>query len=681
MQVIPLIGTGQRFTRPSKPIDNSVLITRLTAMGFWPQEAQPETQTALAMADVFPWWMTTPLDRNQNENTYGHLGKLLIESHLGFLSESQNDSTSFDSICCGFPIGSPNKFGEILLKNVQLKTRVKDCANDDEMAATLVALAHLEVSLEGDFNWFSKAAQVLASAGDNLIATQRAIARLSVVHGFHNLCPTIGKSLALNDTQLSLECCDALLRLGDAGIFEIESALAKSSNSNKDVLSTALESLESGSLDGLDPYLNHSDWRIRASAVRFVSDLLARGTTSAAVVQEVFIARIKIEDDCDTRWVLSDGLSQALSINPEAGINRSLSLIRELAGEGCAPEVLDALAFGAGPHLDARTLEHVRDLLGPDSDRTRRALNRCLTWVEGVIPQTVDWICPQVIKLLQWGRPTLPPSVEPWFNGSLKMENHLLTVTLYSENLPAPVSCWAIQHLSKSPEMATVWEQVSVSACNRGDDEIWALFTGALAASRVPTRIHPVELRCAVGLKGPICTPPSWAGIGRLLAIASSPLSCSKTAIYLLSGLGPDVRELARHALSTVPLGSRPKNSITVLPPRDGVGPRRTNASPLELPLLRPDRPELFEPALQPLFGMRPSGWNFSNQQLEGLIVACQHDVAWGNDLFPWSNRVCLIPLLESSTPHRIQQAVIACTMSSVVELREIGEVIAATAN
>jgi hypothetical protein len=550
-------------------------------------------------------------------------------------------------------------------------------ADEDVLCTLLCATAHLEVALGRNHRWSCDAARALLENGAPYFETHRAIAHLSALHGFSEAIPALGQILVLGKNNSCLETCGSLLRMGDAGRLELEAQRPLASGKNLEAIIAAMECLEGKTLDLLDPFLNHPEWQIRASSASLVGSLVACDAVEPGLAIEVLTERIKNETDSDSRWSITRSLARSISKDPMTGIDAVFSGICELDGAPPSDDLMEALSFGVGPDVEPRMFEEMRDLLPEDKKTGRSALNRCLNWIEETPASPLDWICPKVIRLLQWDQIALPPSVAPWFATRPQMEGHLVTTLMHGEPKSSHVASLALRHLDDHPEFMPVLEQAATRAANLGNSEAWDLIGGVIAACRVPSTMAAAELRCALGSQGPVCPKLTPAVIGRLIAISATPLKKAKDAIQLLSQAGPEIREIAHHALVSVPAGARCSSDLGALPPPNGLGPSLSDSSPLGLSWDRQIRPDAFEAGFQQFFGIHPAVWKQTRRPFEGLLVSALHRVDWGKHICNWAVRKQLSQLVLEYPPDLVRKAAVACILSGVQELVGIGEAIA----
>jgi hypothetical protein len=673
-----VVGSGQPLPEPVGCADHSIVVSRLRAMGLWFSETMPIEPESLSVSDLFPWWMIKVIQRDRCQVSHGHLGSLLTRHRYGLRDDSYSPRP-FQTLCAGIPLGSAEIQGQSIHACLMSVVNEGGLRRENDVTALLCALAHLERAGSGQPIRFASAAKSLVDEMDSFQVAHRAIAHLVALHGFESLIDTVGRMLQFEHRATCLEAAGSLLQFGGAGRERVEAAHHRASPRNRAVIDSVLESAESGTLDALDPWLNDDDWQVRASAARVIAHLMASRCVNPGFAMEALIARMENESENDNRWVLSQTLGQAVAADPDQAVDMIFSKLGDLEGTNPTRDLMCALSLGVGPAVDAGIFERLRDGFSEFDESSRCALNRCLSWVDGMPVSPFDWICPEVIRSLQWGRWALPASVASWFSSESRIESHLVTATLYRERMPAHLASLGLHHLNRNPHVLPIWEQVLTRAANLGNDAVWEVFAAIIAGSRISSGLMPVELRCAIGAGGTPCPEFSPAGIGRLIALASTSLRSSKEAVELLSQASPDIREIARNALMTVADGIQCPADLQSLPPRCGLGPSRCDPSPLGLWLNRSARPEEMSPEYQPLFGMGPAGWKKSGSPLEGLLVSCQHRTRWGDDVFEWFDPQEVAALLQREPASRVQQAVAACCLSGVETLVEVGQILAAS--
>ena len=670
-------GSGQPLPQAPKNVDAAPLLSRMEAMGL-PRIRESDIQPgSLSASDVLPWWLLEVHKKDQCRVPLSHLAQLMAQHRLGVRTSGFN-IRPMQTFCSGLPIGSAEAQAKAMHDQLMGLVHLVDESNEEEITSLLCGIAHLEKSIHSKSGWFASASRALIEGETQNEEAHRAVAHLSALHRFDDMEDTLGRILVTGETSSCLESMAALLWRGESGRTQIDVHQDLASAANQEAILAVLESLEDGTLDSLDPFLNDTSWQIRASTARLVGHLVRRKIIAAGTALEVLVERMKAEDDSDSCWVLSQCLGDVIAEDPDEGIDVIFGHLCELDGKGVTHELMDALSFGISEKIDARMFEELRDLLSYEDSGGRRALNRCLTWVEDLPPSPFDWICLPVIKSLQWGTLKLPASVAPWFSGDSDIEGHLLTAALQRERLPSQTASLGVWHLNRHPEMMPVWETLTLRSANLGNEDVWQLFSGIIAASRTPSSLTPAELRCALGGSTPLSPKGDPAGVGRLIAIASTPLESVHRAIEHLSNMGDEIRTIASHALSRLPAGHKCPADLEALPPPNGVGPSDSDPAPLGIPAHTSHRPEHFQAEFQPMFGMKPWAWKTQGRLLDGLIVACQHRTHWGEKLCHWYDEFEVRRLIAKSPERLVQQAVAACTVSGVDPLIEAGQSIAA---
>gem|GEM_PF-4539158 len=672
----PRFGSGQPLPPSLNSVDSTILLSRMQAMGFSPLRDTQLPSGSPSASDVLPWWLLEVHKKDQCRVPLSHLSSLMAQHRFGLPSASFS-RLPMQIFCSGLPIGNPEAQAKTLHQILMGLIHLGETADEEEITTLLCGIAHLEAAIGSKSAWFSSASRALIEGGAPHEEARRSIAHLAALHPFEGMEDALGRLLEVGETSSCLESIAALLRRGDDGLTQIDLHSEIASAANQEAILAVMESLETGTLDALDPFLNDDSWQTRASAARLVGHLVRRKTIAPGPAVELLVERMKAEDDSDNCWVLSQCLGEVIALDPEEGIDVIFNHLCELDGKGVTHELMDALSFGVDERVDARMFEELRDLFSYEDSAGRRALNRCLTWVEDLPPSPLDWICLPVIKSLQWGQLRLPHSVAPWFSSDSDIAGHLITVLLQRERMPGHTANLGLWHLNRHPEMMPVWESLVYRSANLGKEEVWEVFSGVIAASRIPSRLSNAELRCALGGSAPLDLKADAAGVGRLIAIASTPLRSAYRAMALLSRGGDEIQTLARHALSSLPAGNKCPSDLGALPPAKGIGPSESDPALLGVPAWTTLRPEHFDAEFQPMFGMKPLAWKAQGRLLEGLIVACQHRTHWGESLCDWGNEPEVQGLLERSPVSLVHQAIAACTISGVDPLIEIGESLA----
>ena len=670
-------GFGQPLPPPPLSIDSTILLSRMEAMGFGPiHETDLRPAESLSASDVLPWWLLEVHKKDQCRVPLAHLAWLMARQRFG-LRTAGFSLLPMHTFCSGLPVGSPEAQATILHRILMGRIHLRGTAEEEEITALLCGIAHLETAIGSKSGWFSSTSRALIEGGAPHNEAHRTIAHLATLHPFEGMDETLGRILQIGETSSCLESVAALLVRGDNGLTQIDLHSETASAANQEAILAVLESLETGTLDALDPFLNDDSWQMRASAARLVGHLVRRKTIAPGPALELLVERMKAEDDSDNCWVLSQCIGEVIAEDPDEGIDVIFNQLCQLDGKGVTHELMDALSFGVTETVDARMFEELRDLFSYEDSAGRRALNRCLTWVDGLPPSPLDWICLPVVKSLQWGRLKLPSSVAPWFSGDSDIAGHLLTATLQRERMPSHTASLGVWHLNRHPETMPVWESLVCRSANLGNEEAWEVFSGIIAASRIASQLSAAELRCALGGGAPMNLTGNAVGVGRLIAIASTPMRTAYRALDLLAHAGPEMRTLARHALSSLPAGNKCPADLGALPPSGGIGPSDSDPAPLGIPAQTVMRPEHFDAEFQPMFGMKPLAWKAEGRLLQGLIVACQHRTHWGENLCDWDDESEVQRLLERSPSRLVHQAIAACTISGVDPLIEIGELLA----
>ena len=672
----PRFGSGQPLPPLPLSIDSTILLSRMEAMGLGPIRDRELCLGSPSASDVLPWWLMEVHKKDQCRVPLAHLSSRMAQHRFGLRAAGFNRQP-MQTFCSGLPLGSPEEQVKILHRILMGLIHLGESADEDEIVTLLCGIAHLETAIESNTGWFCSGARALVEGKTPHEEAHRSIAHLAALHPFDGMDDTLGRILMIGETSSCLESMAALLGRGDAGLTQIDLHSDTASAGNQEAILAVLECLETGTLDSLDPFLNDNSWQTRASAARLVGHLVRRKTIAPGPALELLAERMKVEDDSDNCWVLSQCLGEVIAEDPEEGIDVIFNHLCELDGKGVTHELMDALSFGVSETVDARMFEELRDLFSYEDSAGRRALNRCLTWVEGLPPSPLDWVCLPVVKSLQWGRLRLPRSVAPWFSGDGDIASHLLTVLLQRERMPSHTANLGIWHLNRHPETMPVWESLVCRSANLGNEEVWEVFSGIIAASRNATRLSAAELRCALGGGAPMNLTGDAAGVGRLIAIASTPLRTAYRAMDLLAHAGPEVQTIARHALSSLPAGNKCPADLGALPPPNGIGPSDSDPTVLGVSVQLALRPEHFDAEFQPMFGMKPLAWKAQGRLLEGLIVACQHRTHWGETLCDWGDEPEVRRLLERNPSSLVHQAIAACTISGVDPLIEVGESIA----
>ncbi len=669
-----LIGNGKNLRNPGH-LPQGAMRARLKAMGFWHADGPEAEAGQPSLVDVFPWWMVVVMDMDRIRTTHGHLGLLLAGQEFGLLDSEGLDTRTLGAISGGLPLGTAE--GQAAMLHRQLLLEIAQTRQNDVDAVTsmLCGLAHLEFALGGSSEGrFADATRALVDRGEEFPEACKAVLQLISEHQPAAMVETTGRLLGVADGKFALRAAGCLVRMGEPGRQELHRLAGQ--KVGQESVAAVLECLE-GALDALDPFLNNASWHLRSEACRVVGDLVETGVVDPSLALEVLLARMNLETDRDSRWVLSQSLGKAVAADPTEAIDRIFTQVVHLCGADPSGELMDALSFGVGTHVDARIFEEMRDVFTDEKSTASAALNRCLTWIPGLAPSPSDWICPPVIKSLQWGCLPVPASVAPWFLDGGLMPGHLVVAAMHQERFRGHVVSLGIQHLNANPETMPIFEQLLTRSVNVGRDGVWSLVSGAIAGSRTPSNILPEELRCAVGFGGPAVPEPTPAGAGRLLAIAASPLKASLVAIRMLSLSNPAFRELALNFLGCVPAGAKCPTDLGAMPPARGVGPRRSDPAPLGAERALRALPESLPLEYQPIFGMQPTAWRFERKPFQGLTVSAQHRAAWGGRILDWTRAEATAEWIRSTPQEVIHEAIAACLCSGLEDLATVAEWIA----
>lgn len=622
--------------------------------------------------DLFPWWMLHLLDPDRYDSGLGNLPRLLVDECLGCRRKMTRRERALQIYDCAVPLGTRTDVERALLRVIQRRReRVSSKGNDS--ATALRALAHLAQTggVASPEASFAPAAHSLVAGEPGFPPTLRLLGLLIAQHGFQELAVCLPRCAASGDPGLGLELPGYLACLGKAGRAQSEALMSEATEGNRTPVRAALDAWQEHDFDGLDPFLNHQDWRLRCATARLLAHF-ARVNHAPEAVLEMLLARSRVEEDSDTQSVLAQGLGETIrQVGPSAA-EPVLALLGERNGSDSNAFLLDGLLFGQPARMEGARLERLRGAGGSQGwhqAAEAQALNRLLAWQTGVPVSVADWIQPPVIRVLQWQTAELPPSVSSWFATSTTVEAHQLTACLMRETHAPTDGYLAAQYLKHHPEVTGIWEALCIQALNLGRSEVWELLAAVLAGSRHPVSLHPAELRCALGFRAGLPLGGDWAGVGRLLTVAGSRLEQAREALCLLAVHSPEVRELTRHSLASLAANPGASETGSALPPVGAFGPDKLDPAMLGGSPLKLVFPQELPLEFQPLFGLIPPAWENCGPSLRGLEVSALHQIDWSGKLANWSNPQAVANILTGQSIEQIQRAILATAMSADADL------------
>ena len=677
----PVIGPGdptlaQRSSEPTGPppsVDAAPsasrwhqVLERAAAMGLDLSIDGVDTTNWVSAVDLFPWWMLEVLDGERADSRQWHLGKLLVSRRYNISVGESEHRLAWQTFTACLPVGSRDEVRQMLLEIVRECAAFGEGVSDRPAVAALCGLAHLRRTEPGGSQGrdaFEEAVWALVPGKLEHMDALRAACRLTAESGIRSLVGAIVEIARKEVPALMLDACGCLARLGPEGAAALQALPGQVGAKVSTLVQALIDAWERHDFDGLDPSFNSEQWHVRGAAARFLSDLVVAGGPGGPAL-EILLARFRVEEDCDVKTLLAESLGEVLHRCGSGGAGRVLTLIQELGGEGNSQHLLDALTFSGQPGVPAEQLESLRPLFEKGDRYGAAALNRCLAFQEGVRPSVLDWIHVPVVKALQWSRIRLPASVAGWFTSTPDIEGHQVTAAILREVELEHAGNLAAQFLRHHPELVHVWERLACLYLNSGTPAVWSLLASALAGTPHAVSMHPAELRCALGAS---CAPAprfSWSAVGRLVAVAASPVSHARDAIRLLGSMGPEARELARHALGTIPSGRTSLTGMAALPPPVGIGPSQAPPGSLGTMASRAPGPGAFPLEFQPMFSLRPRAFTQGARAIDGLVVGALHWAEWGADLMSWQDATKTSAVVEEAPIERVQQAIVACGMS-----------------
>ncbi len=660
---------------------NETLNNRLTAMGLGHLNRKCP-KAAPAALDLLPWWGFQVYDPERGADRFVDLALPLTGTCNGESTERSGDNSSPLSILhSALPLepatGLAHKLGRKTVQEGQRKS-----IPEGLVSGLLWVLGTLMERSDG-----TGIRPVLVHAASHLLVnpTQgesgkiiRVIGALAVRHRLEELADPLAAAVRMDDPCVSLEVPGYLSRLGEPGLEALRCLRASARVPNLAELRAALAALFENDFDGLVPFLeSDTGWRVRGATARLLGQLARSGRQSGAVL-EMLLSRARTEENRNTRAVMGDGIGIAVRNLGTEGVNLVLETLREKFDDGHGEFLLDALLLAGPECLNPVDIEHLRTAAQGSSGMAekprKQAINRILSWQEGYPVCLMDWTVPSVYRLLQWEDLPLPPAVRNWFSPTPEIPiDQLLAGLLRSEE--KDVLGYAVaQSLRQKPcEVLPIVELSCVQALVLGHSQRWAALSGVLAGSNAPVCLHPAELRAALELGAGVPLEPDWAAAGRLLAVASHPVKQAKGALSLLAGMGPDFRELARHAMATTPPPSQKHSALGSIPDGNRLGPSRLDPSPVGgLPIQLPN-PSDFPTELHLLFDATPREWTVGAGCLKGLETMSLQQLDFSGRLARWGDPECLRKIVAVTPTLQLQRAILAAVACGDEDLNRIG--------
>jgi hypothetical protein len=662
----------------SAPAGSSALAERLVRMGLG-HLVRSTAEPGLAVLDLFPWWAIQVTNPGRSCRHFDDLAKLLAAEVFNLPREDRRHDQGRALLESALPLGSLAEVAHTLGR-VALQQGTAMPETEEAGRAALWALSFLAERPDGGEPRSVLAAtvrKILLGLGEDAASadTLRVIGLLACRRALPESADLLLAAANSSDPALILELPGFLAGLGTEG----EAALARltaAKCSRPKELKAALSAVLEGDFDGLAPFLDEdSNWEVRLAAARTVGQLARLGKTPAAAL-EILLARARQEEDCDTRAVLSEGIGYAVAHVGQEGRAAVLETIRETFDAGGGAFLFDALLLAGGAGAEPVELERCR-LVGRDrrnqAEDQNRAINRLLAWVPGYPVSVCDWARPSVYRLLQWSGLELPPAIRGWFTADPTVEFHQVAALLVRDDDAEAVAYCAAQGLRREPESRLpALETLCVHSQNLGASRRWGALCGILAGCPVPVQPHPAELRAGVGARAGTPLTPEWSAAGRLLAGAGGPMRQAGSALQLLAAMGPEFRELARHALATEAEPGCPANVSQAVPRRRLPEAGLLGGSPFRLtpPAELPDE-------LQPIFDLAvPLAWRTDPGRVRGLLVTALHNVDWSGRLAKWKDAATLERIVtavaNSEEPELLLHAVLAAGGTQDTDLHKL---------
>ena len=548
---------------------------------------------------------------------------------------------------------------------------LKQGSDTDDIISALLGLAYLEFGPSSAKVTRGRFASVIwgldvDNSDDGAIgAALRLIGRYQCNEALEWACTALRSKNVYN----SLMAAGTLSQLGVSGHGALMKAAAETSNGSA-VAKAVIKALNSNEFDGLDPFLAAPNWLERNAAFKLVGDLVVAGASAEAAL-EILLQRFKEDDDVDNKASISISLGCTLAQLGSVALKAVATLDKELSprDEG----LIDAILFSGLPVTHEDLL-----LLG---SRRRDALKRLLSVHSGLPPSISDWVGgDRILTALQWTAWTPPSIVAGWFGPDTSVDGVDLTSSILEHafcNHDGSLAC--AYFASHFDEIAAIWERLRILRMHQGDESCWELFSAVMAGSWQPVTACVAELRCAFGsMAGPPlgATPGS---IGRLLAVAGSPLRHAVEAMRLLSCMGDDVRVIAANLLATTPSGLRNLKRDECAPADSGYGVHGVQNSGLGSGPITLISPQSVADHFKPFFGLCPA-LRSPMVVSDALRAASRWNCDHWRGLADWQNPDSLRRLLDALPPDVVRGTALALQFGRNRSMRELAQTMVAAA-
>ena len=664
-------------------MNNNILNERLVRMGLGHWAARPGAESLPAALDLLPWWALLVRDPERDSQEICDLPSVIAATFGMDGPDNQRVGQSISILKSALPIPAtlPELTRALSRKAIGEGFRTRTTSGTAEGILWMLGF----LANQNDQNGLRKlfvdtAIQILVDpSSDESSRLVRVISLISVRYGFEELAAPLAALVDGQEACLSLEIPGALANLGEPGHRALLGLLSFNGSRKSPELRAAIAAYFDNDFDGLVPLLESEGWQQRASTARLLCHLARAGKQPAAVL-EMLLSRARLEQDSDAIAVISNGIGVAVQKIGKPGVEAVLATLQNQFGDGSGNYLIDALLLADPKFLDPIDIENLR--LNHDNTRgvslkRRRAINRILSWQEGYPVCVADWATDSVYRLLQWEDLKLPLAVQSWFSATPTLPADELIVGLlssgrYNENHGFAIAQVLRQRGSDHRILKAV-ELAGCTALSAGQSKMWTTLCGVLAGSSSPVALHPAELRAAFGVAAGTPLPPDWAAAGRLLAIASNSVKQAQGALNLIAGMGPDFREMARHALATTPPHKDKNWSLSSIPIAGRLGSQGLDSSILGGNPIHLSHPVELPPEFQLLFDKISPEWTTPTGSFIGLQVASAHQADFSYRFNDWQNTKRVEACLAETPVIIIQRAILAAVSTDDAKLNQIG--------
>lgn len=641
---------------------------------------RPGTEGQPCAFDLFPWWSLNVLEPERDSNQVGSLPQFLVE----VLYSSGRNGRRHDRACAlvegALGLATPASLAVRIAEHAR-RMSIGARGWHDTLGLCLYTIQHLARTPNG-----ASARPVLVDLIRRLIPGPRDgdagellrfIGPIATAHGLHELAEPIASCVVNKDPCVVIQIPGFLARLGEPGIEALRGLRSMEDCTHSKELKAALDAYWERDFDSLACFLDgDGGWTMRSATARLLGQLAAAGHSPESVL-EMLLTRARTEEDSDTQSLLCCGIGSAVRSLGAEGRRAVVETIRETFDGGQGGFLFDALLVAGGEGLDPLELERLRPIKRQghrlESDRNR-AVNRLLAWQEGYPNAFADWSTHTVCRLLQWTDMPVPPAIQGWFTTRPTVEAEQVLSTLVLDEDSEPPAYCAAQVLRREPEnLLPILELSSIQSLNSGSSTRWSVVNGLLAGCPMVVGLHPADFRAAMGQHAGEPLAPDWASAGRLLTIASTSLKQAQSALLMLAGMGPGFRELARHALVSLPNPEGDPSGIHAIPDgnrlaRGKLDPAVLGGIPFRLP-----SPSNLPHGFQLLFGVTPKEWTEGEGCLRGLETMSLQQLDWSSNLARWHEIPVVNRILADATPRQIQRAILAAVGCGDSDLNRIG--------